>query len=197
MAPRMLVAATIMSAGTCITGPTVSLTVTVKLAVAEVPWASPAGQVTRVRPMGNVEPEAGEQLTATGPSTASVAVGEGQVTGEPASAVTPAGMLARTGGVVSWTVTVKDPLVALPWLSAALQLTMLVPRAKTDPLAGLQLAATAPSTRSTALAWYWTAAPAALVASAVNAVGSASRGAVVSSTVTENPADAVLPCASV
>lgn len=56
------------------------MAVTVNVEVAVLPWASVAEQVTVVVPNVNVEPEAGEQLTATEPSTISAAVGAVYVT---------------------------------------------------------------------------------------------------------------------
>ena len=64
-----------MSAGTVITGGVWSATMTWKLVDAECPLESLAEQLTVVDPTGNAEPEAGVQLTATTPVTASVAVG--------------------------------------------------------------------------------------------------------------------------
>ncbi len=52
-----------------------SSTVTVNDADAEFPCASVAEHVTSVDPSGNVEPLGGTQVTATEPSTRSVAVG--------------------------------------------------------------------------------------------------------------------------
>jgi len=65
-----------MFAGTVITGGVVLCTVTVKDACEVLLCASVAVQVTVVAPMGNVDPDAGMQFTATLPSTASVAVAE-------------------------------------------------------------------------------------------------------------------------
>ena len=53
-----------------------STTVTVKLLEAVLPAASEAEQLTVVVPRAKVEPEAGEQVTATEPLTRSLAVGE-------------------------------------------------------------------------------------------------------------------------
>jgi hypothetical protein len=63
-----------MLAGTLITGGVVGCTVTVKEACEVLLCASVAAQVTVVAPMGNVEPDAGVQLTGSDPSTRSVAV---------------------------------------------------------------------------------------------------------------------------
>ena len=64
-----------MSAGSVSTGALVSLTVTVKLAVALLPLASVAMQVTEVSPSGNSVPEAGVHTTVTGGEAVSVATG--------------------------------------------------------------------------------------------------------------------------
>jgi hypothetical protein len=56
------------------------------------------------------------------------------------------------GDVVSVTVTVKLLLVVLPALSVAVQVTVVLPRAKVAPEAGEQLGVTAPSTKSVAVA---------------------------------------------
>jgi len=57
-----------------------------------------------------------------------------------------------TGPVVSVTVTVKVATPLLPRVSVAVQLTVVAPIGNVDPLAGVQLAATLPSTRSLAVA---------------------------------------------
>jgi len=56
------------------TGGVVSCTVTMKLPLDVLPALSVAEQVTTVTPRGNVEPDAGEQVTGSGPSTLSVAL---------------------------------------------------------------------------------------------------------------------------
>ena len=89
------------------------------------------------------------------PSTKSVAVAPLYVTvepdGPPVSTVTSPGAT-TTGAVVSFTVTVKMSLPVLPALSVAEQVTMVSPRAKVLPEAGVQFAVIEPSTRSVALA---------------------------------------------
>ena len=180
-------------------GGVVSRTVTVKLPLAVLLWASVAEQFTVVVPRANVLPEAGEQLTATGPSTRSLADAEYETAapdGPVASAVIFAGSV-RVGGVVSRTVTVKLPLAVLLWASVAEQFTVVVPRANVLPEAGEQLTATGPSTRSLADAEYETAAPDGPVASAVIFAGSVRVGGVVSCTVTVKLPLAVLLWASV
>jgi len=72
MAPAALVASSVISAWAAMTGAVVSSTVTVKVvAVAALPWASVALQVTVVLPIAKVDPEAGEQVAVPAPSTAS------------------------------------------------------------------------------------------------------------------------------
>jgi len=75
-APAALVASTVAFAGTVTTGPVVSVTVTVNDAAPWLPCASVAVHVTVVAPNGNVDPLAGVQLVATGPSSVSVADAE-------------------------------------------------------------------------------------------------------------------------
>jgi hypothetical protein len=73
-----------------------------------------------VLPIGNVEPEPGEQLTATEPSTISEAddgTCPAKETAAPEELVASAIKLEGTvtvGAVVSCTVTVKDPVPVLP-----------------------------------------------------------------------------------
>jgi hypothetical protein len=57
-------------------GPVLSVTVTVKLPLADFPAPSVAEQVTVVVPTGNADPEAGEQLAGSVPDTASLALAE-------------------------------------------------------------------------------------------------------------------------
>jgi hypothetical protein len=154
-APLALVAFTVMFAGTVSWGGVVSPTVTVKVLVATLPAASAAEQVTAFAPRWNVLPDPGAQLTLTEPLTASLAVGGVKVKTAPAglvaSMVALAGVPLSTGGAVSLTVTSKLFDAALPWASVAVHVTACVPRANVDPLAGLQLTATAPSTTSAAV----------------------------------------------
>lgn len=72
-APEGPVASAVMLAGTVTVGGVVSTTVTVKLPEAMLPAASEAEQLTVVAPRPKVEPEAGEQFTATEPLTRSLA----------------------------------------------------------------------------------------------------------------------------
>src|SRR5947207_3222269 len=90
------------------------------------------------------------------------------------------------GAVVSLTVTLKLPFPVLPRLSLAEQFTVVAPRGNVLPEAGEQSIATAPSTRSDALAEYVATAPAADVASFVMSAWRISAGGVVSTTLTWN-----------
>lgn len=76
-APVELVASTVTSAGTFFRARSVSRTVTSKLAETGLSASSPSAavHVTVVVPIGNVEPEAGLQLTAGAEPSSSVAVG--------------------------------------------------------------------------------------------------------------------------
>ena len=163
------------------------------------PAASIAEQVTVVVPSGKVEPEAGEQVAATEPSTISVAEAEKLATapeGPVASRIILAGTV-TVGGVVSTTDTLKLALPVFPDASVAEQLTVVVPRAKVEPEAGEQVAARGPSTRSLAEAVKEMVAPEGPVASTVIFAGSVTEGAVVSCTVTLKPPEALLPAESV
>ena len=71
------------------------------------------------------------------------------------------------GGVVSTTLTAKLVVVVACELSPALQATVVVPSAKSEPLAGVQEDATGVEDASCALTLKLTYAPAELVASAV------------------------------
>jgi len=102
-------------------------------------------------------------------------------------ASTGAGACAVTvGAVTSWTVTLKLALPVWPAVSVAEQVTFVVPKPKVLPEAGVQVVARAPSTLSEAVAENEYAAPAVLVASRVVSAGTATAGAVVSTTRTVN-----------
>jgi hypothetical protein len=112
--------------------------VTVKLALPVLPAASVAVQFTVVAPMANVLPEAGVQLVATGPLTASSAVAVKLTTapeGLVASAVMGPGTV-TTGFSASCTVTVNDWLVLLAGtaVSIAVQDTVDVPTGNVPPV---------------------------------------------------------------
>jgi hypothetical protein len=148
------VASSVAFAGTVTTGPTVSVTVTVKEAATLLPLVSVAVQPTVVGPSGKVEPLAGVQVTTRGPSTTSLADAV-KLNTVPvalvASTVAFAGTV-TTGPVVSVTVTVKEADPVLLLVSVAVHVTVVGPRGNVAPLAGVQVTATVPSTRSPAVA---------------------------------------------
>jgi hypothetical protein len=113
-----------------------------------------------------------------------------------ASTVAFAGTV-TTGPVVSATVTVKEAAPLLPLVSVAVQPTVVGPSGKVDPLAGVQLTATLPFTRSFAVAVKVKLAPVALVASTAALAGTVTTGPVVSVTVTVNDAAPLFPFVSV
>jgi hypothetical protein len=102
-----------------------------------------------------------------------------------------------TGPVVSATVTVKEVPPLLPFVSVAVQVTVVGPSGNVDPLAGVQVTATLPFTRSFAVAVKVKPAPVALVASTVAFAGTVTTGPIVSATVTVNDAAPVFPFVSV
>jgi hypothetical protein len=75
LAPAGQVGSFTMLPGQVMAGGSVSLTVTVNWQLPVLPCASVAEHVTVVVPLANVEPDAGEQLTAPTPGQLSVAVG--------------------------------------------------------------------------------------------------------------------------
>jgi hypothetical protein len=140
-------------AGAVITGPVVSVTVTVKEAAPLLPRVSLAVQLTVVGPSGKVEPLAGVHVVGNTPSTLSdddvVKLNAAPVA---AVASTVAGVgTVTTGPDVSATVTVNEAAPVLPRASVAVQLTVVVPSGKTAPLAGAHVTATLPSTASLAV----------------------------------------------
>jgi len=94
---------------------------------------------------------------------------------------------------------VKDAVPVLPWLSVAVQVTVVVPNGNVAPELGLQLGVSDPSKLSAALAEKVTTAPLGLVASTVMSPGTVTTGGVgsTSTTVTLKDAAPVFPCASV
>ena len=136
-----------MLAGQLATGFSSSFTVTVKAQVLVLPLASVAVQVTVVVPSGNIEPLAGLQLMLEpGQLSLALAVKFTCAWQSPLRLSAPvlvvvvmlAGQVA-TGGSLSTTVTVKLQMALWPCASLAVQLTVLVPTRKSEPLAGLQL----------------------------------------------------------
>jgi hypothetical protein len=105
--------------------------------------------------------------------------------------------IATVGPVVSRTVTVNEAAPVLPRASVAVQVTVVVPSGNVNPLAGVQVTSTTPSTVSVADAVQVNAAPDGLVASTVAFPGTVTTGGVVSLTVTVNEAVPVLPRTSV
>src|SRR3989442_15605595 len=91
----------------------------------------------------------------------------------------------------------NDAALLLPCASVAVQVTVVAPNGKVDPLVGVHVVASLPSSRLVADAAQLNAAPVALVASTVACAGTVTTGPVVSVTVTVNDAALWLPCASV
>jgi len=138
-----------------ITGARVSLTVTVNDLSTLFTRESVAEQVTVVVPRAKVEPVAGLHVTGTDPSSISIAVGGMYETGAPAglvaSAMVAPGTPVRVGGL-SLTVTEKEPEPVLPAASCAVQVTVVLPIANTDPEAGLHVTSPAMPAASVAAA---------------------------------------------
>ena len=129
-----------MLAGQVIVGGWLSTTVTAKLQEAVLPEASVAVQVTVLVPLANVLPLVGLQLTVT-PEQLSVAVGVKLTIWlhwPSAVLVTRLSGQARIGATLSLTATVKLQFAVLPEASVAVQVTLLVPLLKVEPLGGRQ-----------------------------------------------------------
>ena len=140
-------------AGQVTTGASLSLTVTVKLQLVEFPNASVAVQLTAVIPLAKALPFVGVQLTVT-PGQLSVAVAaKPTIWLHWPGAVFVARFAGQVivGASVSLTRTVKVQVAVLPEAPVAVQVTVLVPLAKTLPLVGLQLTLT-PAQLSVAVA---------------------------------------------
>src|SRR5439155_541174 len=137
---------TLILAGQVMTGSSLSLTVTVKLHVALLPWPSLALQFTVVGPRAKLLPLAGVQVTVAVPQlSAAVTAKVTLLVQVPPEVLTL--MLAgqvTTGASVSLTVTVKLHVPELPWPSLALQFTVVGPKAKLLPLAGVQVTVAVP-----------------------------------------------------
>jgi hypothetical protein len=102
--PPTPAAGAVMSPGTVTVGAWVSATTTWKSPVPVFPAVSVAEQETPVLPIPKVEPDGGAQVTATVPSTSSVAEAENETTApelDVASAVTGEAGTVTVGGVVS------------------------------------------------------------------------------------------------
>jgi hypothetical protein len=130
-------------AGQVIVGAWLSTTVTVNEHVAVLPLVSVAVQVTVLVPRAKVEPLVGAQLLVT-PGQLSPMVGALQVIAgdeQVPDAVFVAILAGQVivGAWLSTTVTVKLQLFVLPLASVAVHVTVLLPVAKLEPLAGTQL----------------------------------------------------------
>src|SRR6266704_2603174 len=112
-----------MSAGTVTTGAVESTTVTVKELMPVFPLPSLAEQVTVVVPSAKLLPEAGLQLTETGPAHTSLALAVKLTVAwpEPVHSTEIGAGTVTAGGVVSTTVTVKKFIPVLPLPSLAEQ----------------------------------------------------------------------------
>jgi hypothetical protein len=133
-------AGTLMLAGQVTAGGCVSLTVTVKVHALVLPLPSVPVQVTGVVPLAKVEPLAGLQATVA-PGQLSVTLAANVTAALHWFGTTGTLILAgqvTAGGCVSLTVTVKVHELVLPLPSVAMQVTVVVPLAKVEPLAGLQ-----------------------------------------------------------
>src|SRR3989441_3586589 len=159
------------------------------------PWESVAVHTTNVVPSGNVDPDDGLQVAATGPSTVSVASAEKEIAAppDPVASATIAPGIVRAGGVVSPTWMVNAAEAVLPWPSVAWQLTVVAPNPKIEPEAGVQTGVRLPSTRSWAVAVKVAVAPDAPVASIVVSSGTINVGGVMSTTMTVKDTDAGCP----
>ena len=82
--------------------------------------------------------------------TASVAVADTMTLAPETVAPFAGAVIVTTAIVVSRTVIVNDASIVLPRVSLAVQLTVVGPSGNVDALAGVQITATAPSTRSVA-----------------------------------------------
>ena len=109
-----------------ITGAVVSFTVTVNDFVTALPRLSVAVTDTVVTPTGNDDPDATEYMIDATPLTGSDAVAADHDTGVngPDASTEMFPGTDRLGGVVSWTVIVKEPVETLPWPSAAVTFTV-------------------------------------------------------------------------
>jgi len=153
VAPLGPAASAIMLCGSVRLGGVVSCTITWKLPVVVLPWASVAKQVTVVVPIGKVEPDAGLHVGVrvfpkeSDAVTVKVTVAPD---GPAASLAMFAGRL-RVGGVLIWlTVTSNEAVEVLPLESVAEQSMPVTPTGRCEPEAGEQDTGTEPSTKSVA-----------------------------------------------
>src|SRR5204862_3298923 len=142
------------SAGQMIVGGWLSSTVTVKVQLFVLPLASVAVEVTVVVPTGKTEPLKGVLVRFVTAPQMSVAVTL-KVTllvHRPEVALTvmfPGQMI--VGGCVSRTVTVKEQLFVLPLASVAVEVTVVVPTGKEEPLEGILATTGVPAQLSVAV----------------------------------------------
>src|SRR5262249_44656734 len=99
-----------------------------------------------------------------------------------------------TGGVVSRTVTVNVCVTGLPWLSVAVQDTVVVPTVKTESSGGLQTSVTGPPGAAPPGTRMGTAEPAALGASTTSGGGRIRSGGVVSGPAAATLSRNTVPC---
>jgi hypothetical protein len=129
---------TVMLVGHAIRGNWVSVTVTVKVQVLELPLVSRAVLVTVVIPTGKANPLAGTLTKlVTAQLSLAVTLKVTLLVHPPAIALTSklSGQVIR-GGCASLTLTVNVQVLELPLLSSAVLVTIVTPTGKTDPLAG-------------------------------------------------------------
>ena len=193
-APEEPVASATRSAGSVNTGGVVSLTVTEKSLEPKFPCESKDVHTTSIVAMWKIEPEAGVQTTGTDPSTRSVAVTVKSIVAPsgPVASAEISGGTTTIGGVVSSTVTWKEPVAMLPAASVAEHVTVVIPKENVEPEGGSQEGVMDPSTMSVANALKVAVAPEGPVASFVNSPGKESNGGVVSRTVTVKDAEPLL-----
>ena len=179
-APAGPVASPPAAAGTVSAGTVVSTTCTVNEALPELPAASSAVHDTVVVPTGKVEPDAGEQVTATPPASTTSLATTVKATTAPAGPVASTVRSldgSTTGALVSTTFTVKLAVPVNSVLSVAEQLTVVEPSANVEPDTGAHATVRLTPAASTAVAWYVTTAPSGPAASAdTTAEGTAIAG---------------------
>jgi hypothetical protein len=175
------VADTVMLAGTVTIGGVVSTTVIVNEAELLFLPESSAVHVIVWGPRVRIDPDEGEQMTGTLPSTRSVAVGPENVAVAPEALVASSVWFAGTFVIVgapSVTVTVKELLpVRLSLSGSVVQLTVVVPTANVDPEAGTQLTAGGWASSSVTVTLKVTTAPLGPVAPVVIGLGTTTTGA--------------------
>src|SRR5256885_6707950 len=150
---------TVTRAGQEIVGSCVSLTITVWGQVALLPWLSVTVQITVLVPTG--KSEGALLVTVTGPQlSATVGVPRATLVAphRPAEAFTVTRVGQEiVGSCVSLMMTVCGQVALLPWLSVTVQITVLVPTAKSEgallvTVTGPQLSATVGVPRATLVA---------------------------------------------